>query len=279
MTDTTPRTPSNGRGDSTGEKEDLNRGQINSLSAAHPRSSSVIVQPCRAEFALAAAGMIAAASMISIEQRGAFNLAPAGGSTPSPVYEVLAEDSDIDWRRSRIFWSDERCVSPEHSESNFRLVRETLLDRLPQAPGLVARMPGELPPDQAARDYETTIRRFVPADDTGIPRFDLILLGMGNDGHTASLFPGSQALNETDRLVAADFVTQIDSYRLTFTYPLLNAGRHVLILVSGASKASTLKSALLGPQQPNLLPVQGVRPTEGRFRWLVDADAALCIQS
>ena len=140
-------------------------------------------------------------------------------------------------------------------------------------------MPGEIPPEQAAQDYESTIREFVPADDTGIPRFDLILLGMGDDGHTASLFPGSQALNETDRLVAADFVAQIDSHRLTFTFPLINAGRHVLILVSGASKASTLKSALLGPHQPNVLPVQGVQPTEGQFRWLVDADAAQYIQS
>ncbi|MYH63876.1 MAG: 6-phosphogluconolactonase [Caldilineaceae bacterium SB0675_bin_29] len=279
MTDTLPGTPSNRRGDTTGASEDLDRVKILGLSTAFPRSGGVIIQPGRPEFAVAAAGMVAAASMISTEQRGSFNVALAGGSTQSPVYELLAEDSEIDWQRSRIFWSDERCVPPEHSESNYRLVRETLLDRLQQAPGLVARMPGEIPPEQAARDYESTIREFVPADDTGIPRFDLILLGMGDDGHTASLFPGSQALNETDRLVAADFVTQIDSHRLTFTFPLINAGRHVLILVSGASKASTLKSVLLGPHQPNVFPVQGVQPAEGQFRWLVDADAAQCIQS
>ena len=279
MTDTLPGTPSNRRGDTTGAREDLDRGKILGLSTAFPRSGSVIIQPGRREFAVAAAGMVAAASMISIEQRGSFNVALAGGSTPRPVYELLAEDSEIDWQRSRIFWSDERCVPPEHNESNYRQLRETLLDRLQQGPGLVARMPGEIPAEQAARDYESTIREFVPADGTGIPRFDLILLGMGDDGHTASLFPGSQALNETERLVAADFVAQIDSHRLTFTFPLINAGRHVLILVSGASKASTLKSALLGPHQPNVHPVQGVQPTEGQFRWLVDADAAQCIQS
>ena len=279
MTDSNPETQPDLGGDLTWERKDLDRGQILGLSAAQPRSGSVIVQPDSSEFALAATGMVAAASLISVAQRGVFNMALAGGSTPGPVYELLAEESDIDWQRSRIFWSDERCVSPENSDSNYRLVRETLLDKLPQAPGLIARMPGDLLPERAARDYESTIREYVRADETGIPRFDLILLGMGNDGHTASLFPGSQTLSETDLLVASDFVTQIDANRLTFTYPLLNAGRHVLILVSGASKAPTLRSVLMGPHQPDVLPVQGVRPTDGQLRWLVDADAAQCIQS
>lgn len=279
MTDTTPGTPSGGKGGFTGKSEDLDGSQIHGFSSAIPRSGSVIVQPGQPEFALTAAGMIAAASLISIEQRGVFNVALAGGSNPRPVYELLAVNSDIDWQRSRIFWSDERCVPPDHSDSNFRLVREALLDRLPRAPGLVARMSGESQPEQAARDYESTIREFVQADEAGIPRFDLILLGMGNDGHTASLFPGSRALNETERLVAADYVGQFEAHRLTFTYPLLNAGRHVLILVSGASKAPTLRSVLMDPHQPELLPVQGVQPAEGQIRWLVDADAAQFIQS
>ena len=126
----------------------------------------------------------------------------------------------------------------------------------------------------AARAYEQTIRETISADETGIPQFDLILLGMGDDGHTASLFPGSQALQITDRLVAADYVSKFDAFRLTLTYPLLNAGRHVLILVSGASKAATLHTVLHGPHQPHKYPVQGVQPTTGQFRWLVDADAA-----
>ena len=202
------------------------------------------------------------------------SLGKAGGSTPGPVYELLAADTDFDWQRCNIFWSDERCVPPDHAESNYRLVRETLLDRLPHPPALVARMAGELQPQAAAHAYEQTIRETIPADETGIPQFDFILLGMGDDGHTASLFPGSQALQVTDRLVAADYVSKFDAFRLTFTYPLLNAGRHVLILVSGASKAATLHSVLHGPHQPHNYPVQGVQPTTGQFRWLVDADAA-----
>ncbi len=261
-----------------GESEDLDKEQSLSLDAAFPRAGKVIVQPNRSEFGLAGAGMIAAASLISIQERGAFHLALAGGSTPGPVYELLAEVPDIDWKRTRVFWSDERCVPPDHADSNYRLAREALLDRLPQPPGFAARMPGELPPEQAAGTYEETIREIVPADESGLPRFDLILLGMGDDGHTASLFPGSEALNVTDLLVVADYVSKFGSYRLTFTYPLLNASRHVLILVSGASKAITLNAVLTGPHRPNALPVQGVQPTTGRLRWLVDADAAQCIR-
>ena len=257
----------------------MSTGQDQNSGGDSDRTGRVIVQHTRSEFARTAVGMIAAAALISIEQRGVFNIALAGGSTPGPVYKLLAEDSHIDWRRSRVFWSDERCVPPDHAESNYRMVRETLLDRLPQSPGFVARMPGELPPEQAASDYEAIIRENVPADESGTPRFDLILLGMGDDGHTASLFPGSEVLNDTDRLVAADYVSKVDTYRLTFTLPLLNAGRHVLILVSGASKATTLNAVLNGPVQPERLPVQGVQPARGQFRWLVDAEAAKFIRS
>ena len=236
---------------------------------------NVIVQPNRAELARTAAGMIAAASLISIAQRGVFNIAlwPAA-PRQDRCTNFWLQTADFDWSRCHIFWSDERCVPPDHAESNYRLVRETLLDRLPHPPALVARMAGELQPQAAARAYEQTIRETISADETGIPQFDLILLGMGDDGHTASLFPGSQALQITDRLVAADYVSKFDAFRLTLTYPLLNAGRHVLILVSGASKAATLHTVLHGPHQPHKYPVQGVQPTTGQFRWLVDADAA-----
>ncbi len=277
MTETVPGTRSESRGDSKAGRDEFAGQQTLDVGEAFPRGDKVIVQPSSAELAETAAGMVAAASLISIEQRGAFNVALAGGSTPGPVYERLATVSEIDWKRWRIFWSDERCVSPVHADSNYRMVRETLLDRLPLAPGLVARMPGELPPEQAASSYEETIRKNVSSDGRGIPRFDLILLGMGDDGHTASLFPGSQAMKMNDRLVAADYVGKFDAYRLTFTYPLINAGRHVLVLVSGASKAATLSAVLTGPRQPSALPVQGVQPTTGQFRWLVDADAAQSI--
>ncbi|MDE0142666.1 MAG: 6-phosphogluconolactonase [Caldilineaceae bacterium] len=278
MTEETIETQSVHRGNQKEKDKRLDKEQRLGSRADSPQSGRVIVQPNGAEFALTAAGMIAAASMISIEQRGVFSVALAGGSTPGPVYDLLAEDSDIDWKRCRVFWSDERCVPPEHAESNYRMARERLLDRLPEPPEVVSRIRGELPPDQAAYAYEQSIRENVPADGTGTPRFDLILLGMGDDGHTASLFPGSSALDETDRLVAADYVSKFNAHRLTFTYPLINAGRHVLILVSGASKAVTLKAVLEGPHRPVALPVQGVQPAAGQFRWLVDADAALCIR-
>ncbi len=242
----------------------------------HPACSSdnIIVRPDRTALADTAASMVLAASIISVAQRGVFTIAFAGGSTPGPVYERLTALGEIDWPRWRIFWSDERCVPPTHADSNYRMARESLLDRLPQAPGAVSRMPGELPPRQAARVYEEAIREAVAAPDSNIPRFDLILLGMGDDGHTASLFPGSPALNNAKDLVVADFVSKLTARRLTFTYPLINAARHVLILVSGSSKADALSSALNGPQRPNELPVQGVQPLDGQLRWLVDADAA-----
>ena len=189
---------------------------------------SIIISTSRAKLARTAAAMFAAASLISISERGAFNVALAGGSIPGPVYETFTSDADFDWPRTHIFWSDERCVPPDHVDSNYQMVRKWLLDRLPQHPGLVARPRVEPPPDEAARAYEQVIRETVPADAKGIPRFDMILLGMGDDGHTASLFPGSQALKETGRLVTADYVRRYDAHRLTFTYPLLNAGRHVL---------------------------------------------------
>lgn len=235
---------------------------------------NIIIQQDRTELAETAASMILAASIISIAQRGVFTIALAGGSTPGPVYERLTTLAEIDWPRWRIFWSDERCVSPAHADSNYQMARESLLDRLPQAPGTVSRLRGELPPQEAARVYEQAIRKTVAAPDSNFPRFDLILLGMGDDGHTASLFPGSPALNNTKDLVVADFVSKLTANRLTFTYPLINAARHVLILVSGSSKADALSSALNGPHRPNELPVQGVKPVDGQLRWLVDADAA-----
>ena len=245
---------------------------INSPASAGP--PSVIIQPDRTQLAQVAAGMITAASLISIDQRGVFHIALAGGSTPGPVYEFLAANAEIDWKRWRIFWSDERCVPPQHPDSNYRLARATLLDKLPHAPDLVMRMAGELPPETAARAYEQSIRESVSSDSSGIPRFDLILLGMGDDGHTASLFPGTEALYVTDRLVAENYVRKFDATRLTFTYPLLNAARHALVLVSGAAKSATLRKVLHGPHQPFNFPVQGVKSTTGQMRWLVDAAAA-----
>lgn len=237
-------------------------------------SQNVIIQPGGAKFVETAASMVLAASIISIAQRGVFTIALAGGSTPGPVYKRLTTFAEIDWPCWQIFWSDERCLPPTHADSNYRMARETFLDDLTQTPGAVSRLAGELPPHEAASEYEEKIRETVKASDSNIPCFDLIMLGMGDDCHTASLFPGSPALKNTDDLVAADIVSKLTANRLTFTYPLINAARHVLILVSGSSKAAALRLALNGPYRPEVLPVQGVKPVAGQLRWLVDTDAA-----
>ena len=225
----------------------------------------------------------------TIAERGVFHVALSGGSTPRPLYESLADDNGIDWADWRIFFSDERCVPPDDEESNYRMVKEALLDRLDDAnshgqPGSVARVQGELEPAEAAADYEEAVRMLVgqivpePSPGDGIrddtPRFDLILLGLGDDGHTASLFPGTQALHERERLVVANWVPKFDAHRLTFTYRLINAAHNVIFLVSGTGKNSALKDVLEGERDIERLPAQGVAQAAGHLTWLVDRAAA-----
>ncbi len=225
----------------------------------------------------------------SIAERGIFHVALSGGSTPQPLYESLADDNGIDWEAWRIFFSDERCVPPDDEGSNYRMVKEALLDRLDDAnshgqPGSVARMQSELDPQEAAADYEEAVRMLVgqiapePSPGDGIrddtPRFDLILLGLGDDGHTASLFPGTQALHERERLVVANWIPKFEANRLTFTYRLLNAAHNVIFLVSGRDKNAALKRVLEDPRDVERFPSQGVDPASGHLTWLVDRAAA-----
>jgi len=230
----------------------------------------------------AACELITAAAIISIGRRGFFRVALAGGSTPRPVYEALASDRDINWARWQIFWSDERTVPMDHPESNYRMVDEALLSKLDRSPGMILRVMGEADPLAAAAGYEETIRALVPdnpnAGTGDIPRFDLIILGIGGDGHTASLFPHTTALHETERLVVANHVPKLETTRLTFTAPLINAARRVLFLVSGEGKAETLRQVLTGPQQPEELPSQLIHPTAGNLLWLVDEAAYSAIE-
>jgi 6-phosphogluconolactonase len=236
----------------------------------------VRVAPTADDLAHVACEIIAAAATASIGRRRFFRIALAGGSTPRAIYRLLADDPYMDFRHWQIFWSDERCAPPTSPESNYRMAKETLLDRLTTPPALVFRMAGEGDPDAAALAYERAVRELVPpnpAAGTGeTPRFDLILLGMGVDGHTASLFPGSPALTEQERLVVAT-TAPTGQPRLTFTYPLINAARRVLILVSGAEKAATLRAVRTQPPDPNRYPVQGVNLVRGNLTWLVDAAA------
>ena len=207
-------------------------------------------------------------------KRRPFAVALAGGSTPRPAYVKLAspEFADrIEWDRAHIFWSDERCVLPDRNESNYRMVREALLDHVPIPDENVHRMRGELPPEEAARAYEAEMDAlFREIDVTG---FDLILLGLGEDGHTASLFPGTAALEERKRWVAANYVEKLKAWRLSLTLPAINAAEDVVFVVSGERKRNILRRVWDAPEKP-VLPSQRVQPDDGRLIWMVDAEAA-----
>ena len=205
------------------------------------------------------------------------SVALAGGSTPRGLYQLLTQppyESQIAWKRIRIFFGDERQVPPKHQESNFRMAQEAILSQVPIPPDQVFRIEGERSPEEAAIRYEGLLREQFGASIGHVPRFDLILLGMGGDGHTASLFPGTSAVRESQKLVAAPWVEKLQTHRVTLTPPVLNAAKHVMFLVSGQDKAKALQSVLEGKDNPAQYPAQIVQPTEGQVLWLVDADAA-----
>jgi 6-phosphogluconolactonase len=205
---------------------------------------------------------------------GQFVVALSGGSTPRATYALLASDefaARVDWPRVHVFWGDERCVPPDHPDSNYRMARETLLERIQIPTENVHRIWGELPPDQAAMAYQAELEVVLGAGG----RFDLILLGMGADGHIASLFPGTAALHEQTRWVVAHYVDKLAAWRITLTPAAINTATHVIFIVSGAAKAERLREVLAGPYQPDILPAQIVRPADGRLLWLVDAAAAV----
>ena len=224
------------------------------------------------ELAEAAARDFATRTQEAIYERGSFAVALAGGSTPKATYEVLARDyaNELDWSRVHVFFGDERTVPPDHEDSNYRMANETLLSRVPV--GSVRRMRGELPPEDAAAAYEEELREFFGQDD--VPRFDLVLGGLGEDGHTLSLFPETSALDVTDRWVVANPVLKLETTRLTLTIPVLNASRAVTFLVAGESKADALKELLEGDADPRAYPAKLVRPESGDLTWMVDRAAA-----
>jgi len=207
----------------------------------------------------------------AMKKQNSFTVALSGGSTPKALFELLALEenaSQIDWRRVHIFWSDERCVPPDNEQSNFRMANEALLKHVAIPANQIHRMHGEDEPQIAATNYERELIKHFGNDE---PRFDLILLGMGDDGHTASLFPNTTAIDETEKLVAAPFVEKFNSYRVTFTFKTINAAKKILFLVTGASKAETLKKVLSEPRKD--LPASLVNPSNGELTWLVDEHA------
>jgi 6-phosphogluconolactonase len=209
----------------------------------------------------------------SIEDHRRFCVALSGGSTPHGVYSLLAErPADLPWNKIFVFFGDERHVPPDHPDNNYRMAQEALLSKIPIPAANVFRIRAELDANQAAQEYEDQLRSFFALRPGESPRFDLIMLGLGDDGHTASLFPGSAALSETSRLVVANWVEKFQQYRITLTYPMINHAAEVMFLVSGSGKAQILKDVLSGEGEK--YPAQRVWPENGVLLWMVDQDAA-----
>jgi 6-phosphogluconolactonase len=225
----------------------------------------------------AAATLFAAQAAEAVSTRGRFTAALSGGKTPIALYALLAKPpfvSQIPWARVYLLWGDERCVPPDHAESNYRLVRELLIDRVPIPAANVFRMRGEMDPEEAAERYEALLRGRFAADGGGRPDLDFILLGLGEDGHTASLFPGTAAVRETSRWVVGHWVDERKGWRITLTPPAINAARLVVFIAAGPGKAAVLKDVLQGPYMPEQLPAQAVRPAPGVLLWMLDREAA-----
>ena len=223
----------------------------------------------------AAAELLVSAAQEAIFGFGQFNVVLAGGSTPRPVYEKLAREpfrSRIDWSGVHLFWGDERCVPPTHQENNYWMAKTALIDHVPIPDENIHRIPGELGAEAAAEGYERELRSFFKGRQ--LPAFDLVLLGMGDDGHTASLFPGTAAIHEEKRWVLGHFVDKLDSWRITLTPPALNAAQQIVFLVTGGGKAERLCEVLSGPFQPDHLPAQIIQSQTGRVVWMVDKHAA-----
>ena len=232
-------------------------------------------------FAAAAEEVVRAANE-AVAQRGRFTLALAGGSTPKSLYNLLATNARtaLPWERMFFFWGDERHVPPTDPDSNYRMADETMLSKIPVAAANVFRMKTENPDAAAvAEDYEQTLRKFFQLEPGQVPAFDLILLGMGPDGHTASLFPGTAALQEKSRLVLANWVEKMKTYRITLTLPVLDAAGCVIFLVSGTDKAAALHAVLEEDVPGEQYPAKLIRPRQGKLIWLVDRAAASTLSS
>ncbi len=235
--------------------------------------------PTAEVLAHAAAELFVTLAQESIRDHGHFSVALAGGSTPRAMYKNLATiefTQQVNWERVYIFWSDERCVPPESEDSNYHMARDAFLKYVAIPPENILRMQGEIKPHQAAQSYEETLTHFFAPKPT---RFDLILLGMGDDGHTASIFPATPAIHEAEKLVMAQYVDKLESWRITFTPALINAAANVAFLVSGEKKAYRLRQVIVGRYQPDQLPAQIVRPAVGKLRWLLDEAAAIHVTS
>jgi 6-phosphogluconolactonase len=215
----------------------------------------------------------------SVAKNGVFNVAFAGGSTPRALYSLLADDpaycAKIAWDKMRVFFGDERHVPPDSSESNFRMASEALFSKGLLKPEQIARIKGEYPDtEKAALEYQLVLRAYFQLKDGEYPRFDLVLLGMGDEGHTLSLFPGTKALHPGDRIVVRNWVGKFYTERITITAETANHANRVMFMITRADKAPALKAVLEGPYEPEQLPAQLIQPKSGNALWLIDRDAA-----
>ncbi len=237
------------------------------------------VEPDPAALARRAAFHLVEMVSEAAEANGRARIAVSGGSTPKAAFQMLGDSNlpfvkRMPWEDLELFFVDERTVAPDHPESNYRMTREALLDHVPLNPQQVHRMEGELQPEEAAAHYESELRNTFRLEGAEVPRFDLISLGMGDDGHTASLFPHTAALHEMGRLVVANQVPQKDTWRITLTWPVINHARSVFFLIAGADKAERVHEVFMGTRDPERLPSQLIWPTSGILTLFLDKAAA-----
>jgi 6-phosphogluconolactonase len=237
------------------------------------------VMPDASALAVRAAEQFTQAAEKAVAERGRARIAISGGSTPKATFALLADAGNpwrtrMPWDKVEIFWVDERCVPPDHPDSNYRMTREALLDHVPLKPEQVHRMEGELEPMAGAARYESLLRNSFRLEGAESPRFDLIQLGMGPDGHTASLFPHTEALSEMAHLVTANHVVNKDAWRITLTWPVINNGSSVFFLIGGADKAGVVHEVFTGPNDPERLPSQLIWPSSGILTVILDKAAA-----
>jgi 6-phosphogluconolactonase len=236
------------------------------------------ILPDAAAIAKRVAQEILQSATSAVSERGSFTLVLAGGSTPKALYQLLVNDAalrtQLPWDKMVLLFGDERHVPPDHPDSNFRMASESMISKAALKPEQVLRIKGEYQDtEKAAQEYEQTLCARFNLHETQVPRFDVVLLGMGNDGHTLSLFPGTKALHQDRRLVVRNWIGKLYTERITMTAPVANNAAQVIFMVTGADKALALKAVLEGPYEPEQLPSQLIQPRNGKLQWLVDTAA------
>ena len=242
------------------------------------------ILPDGAAIAKRAAQEFVQAAAEAVRIKGSFNVALAGGSTPKALYSLLVNDpalrSQVPWDKIHLFFGDERHVAPDHPDSNYRMASETMISKSPLKPEQVTRIKGEYPDaEQAALEYEKALREYFKLKAGEYPRFDLVLAGMGNEGHTLSLFPGTKALHADRRIVVRNWIGKLYTERLTLAAPAASNAAHIIFMVTGVDKAPALKAVLEGPFEPEQLPAQLLQPQNGKLLWLVDTAAGSMLTS